>query len=488
MIILNKEKVLSRAQESQMENRISLGGGLVGSMEFVVARPDREAIVGRIISILEKRDVPKKELQACKIAKKGGQKDKLVLLQLFEKPSPTTRRPNPQECGNIPDSLLEVIESCKLMWMEAKKIDTIAYIFHIDQVQKGTIFVHGIMDCYFIRNEIRCHYKKSANGLVPNNKSSKLKLKDFQSFQNPYRDGESYSQRMYTLIATANEMVSAALRSGGQWNGSTRSVTLKGVGEEFYQYILSKLLETPQFILWNKTQSRKIMLPDLSVTNARMKVKTQGFRIMKEDELTALRLVLGASFAISPRIAAPSRKSIKAGGPTTRRLRHGDMVRAVTCQREDYGSSFETNPLRREPHQVSSNRLNDEARSPNPKRQKVRCPYPGLDVLFIKCENQVTAVTFTLRFVKVLATASCVRKAQVGGALEVDVNEEEGGAPSNVAVGDIFEYEETLYQVVTIDEESNSATIENAEDDQASRRTITHQLARQLHTQYTNEN
>ena len=219
MIILNKEKVLSRAQESQMENRISLGGGLVGSMEFVVARPNREAIVGRIISILEKRDVPKKELQACKIAKKGGQKDKLVLLQLFEKPSPTTRRPNPQEYGNIPDSLLEVIETCKLMWMEAKKIDTIAYIFHIDQVQKGTIFVHGIMDCYFIRNEIRCHYKKSANGLVPNNKSSKLKLKDFQSFQNPYRDGESYSQRMYTLIATANEMVSDQEDNGMEAHG-----------------------------------------------------------------------------------------------------------------------------------------------------------------------------------------------------------------------------------------------------------------------------
>ena len=106
----------------------------------------------------------------------------------------------------------------------------------------------------------------------------------------------------------------------------------------------------------------------------------------------------------------------------------------------------------------------------------------------MKYENQVTAVTFTLRFVKVLATASCARKAQVGGALQVDINEEEGGAPTNVAVGDIFEYEETLYQVVTIDEESNSATIQNAEDDQATRRTITHQLARQLHTQYTNDN
>lgn len=486
MIILNKEKLLIRAEESKMENRILLGGGLIGSMEFVVARPEREPIVGRIISILEKRDVPKKELQACRIAKKGGQMEKFVLLQLFVKPVPGTRRPNPQEYRNIPDSLEEVIETCKLVWMEAQKIEGIAFIFHIDQVQKGTICVHGMMDCFFVRNLISCHYKKSENGLAPNKKTTKLKLKDFKPFHNPYRDGESYSQRMYTHIATANEMVSAALRSGGQWNGSTRSVTLKGVGEEFYKYILSKLLETPQYILWNKTQSRKIMLPDLSVMNARMKVTIQGFRIMKEDELAALRLVLGASFAISPRIAAPSRKSIKAGGPTTRRLQRTDMVRAVTCHQDDFGSCFETNPLRRQPYQVSSNGVNHEAPSPNPKRQKVRCPYPGLDVLFMKYENQVTAITFTLRFVKVLATASCVRKAQVGGALEVEIDDEEGGVPSNVAVGDIFEYEDTLYSVVSINEDSNLATIENAEEDEARRRTITHQLARQLHAEYTN--
>ncbi|MEM7375854.1 MAG: hypothetical protein AAF587_45110, partial [Bacteroidota bacterium] len=171
MIIYNKEQIIRRAEDSKATNRILLDGGLVGSLEFVRYRPyqERDQLVGRIVEILDKRDVPKKELQLFPKAKKmGTQKDKFVLLQLFEKPPAGTRRPNPREYSNIPDSLNEVIDTCKLEWIPAQYVDTVAFVFHQEQIQKGSLPVHGMMDVFFVRNQINCHYKNSENGLVPN--------------------------------------------------------------------------------------------------------------------------------------------------------------------------------------------------------------------------------------------------------------------------------------------------------------------------------
>ena len=176
--------------------------------------------------------------------------------------------------------------------------------------------------------------------------TSSTKIRDFESFANPHPGMiDTFSSRVWNFICTSQEEVSKALRAGGKWDRRTKSVTLKGIGIEAFLFLEQELLDIgdPTRLEWTRSRYRKTMLPDLSVTNCPVKMKVQGFRILQEEDLVALRRILGCHFAVAPMIAAPSRKDVKAGRPRTRRLLRSDMVRIVTCSEENFDEEVDKN-------------------------------------------------------------------------------------------------------------------------------------------------
>ena len=454
--VLTKNQIHERCKACSVNSRIYLDGGLVGSMEFVrVKAPYHDySFLGRIVEIKEKRDIPKREL-ITKAKTHGRLRDNFVLLQRFDWAEPTMRRPDPIDYGNIPDTLVEVIETCKAEWVHSKHVVTLSFVFHQDEVQSAKVSPQGIHDAHCVRCTMNS--RKTKNGHVCSNRNSILKSKDFDGFYNPHQGTiETHSHKIWCLVAVSNEEVSRFLGCGGKWDRRTKSVTIKGVGREAQHFLESKLsgIADPTQLNWNQRRFRKIMLPDLSVTNSPVRMKVSGYRFLHEADLEAFRSIFGCHFAIRPMIAAPTRKSMRNGGPSTRRLRRSDMVRLVSCSDQDY--MFEVDPSKNNsrPCPVPSDFIDNQ-----PKRQKIRCSYSGLDVLFFETETGTCWVTYTMRFIKVLASSPCVIKAQSGGVVTVRTSNDEEDEMVDLAVGDYLLYNDKLYTVKSCCKDDNTAEI-----------------------------
>jgi hypothetical protein len=182
----------------------------------------------------------------------------------------------------------------------------------------------------------------------------------------------------------------------------------------------------------------------------RLSCHTKILRIFFERDLEIFREVFGCTMAVAPAIAAPSVKDVNAGKGSVRRLRNHDIVRAVTCDLADLDASTDPNPLRA-PCPAD---LDEKTR----KRKVMRVPYAGLDVTFVRWENQMTQLTITMRFSRVRGRSKLVRKAQQGGRL---VNNEDIAVDDldlvdfTLQENDSFKWNGTLYMVVRVDEDVN---------------------------------
>ena len=244
--LLPKDEILPRASDSDVAMRILVDGGLVGSMEFLKVKYQSQTVVGRVVSINEKRDVPRNEMNQ----RYGRPKDKHLLIQFYRPPPPRTRRPHHIQYEFIPDTLEEVVETEELCWVPASSVVTIAFVFHQDDVQARKYTPQGMVDTYFIRSVLKCN----KDGTELNKRSSPLSSTDFQPFYNPHPKSGlvSFSHRVYCFIETSKEEVTRSMLGGGNWDGVTKSVTLRGVGEDMFRHCKSKMRHaSPKCPEWN---------------------------------------------------------------------------------------------------------------------------------------------------------------------------------------------------------------------------------------------
>jgi hypothetical protein len=331
-------------------------------------------------------------------------------------------------------------------------------------------------------------------------------MKDFDPFLNPHSQKNLvlYTQSMWQGISTLNYEVDRRIGSGGNWAPRTKVLHLPGVSLEFYLYLKTRMYEMtePTNLTFNRKKVKKVKLTDLSVTNTKLRHETTGFRIETQDDLDCFRRLVGCPFGMVPMIEAPSMKYIKEhGGPRTRRLKNSDLVRAITCNVEDFDNTIELHPQRRAPRPpppiISSDpsavSQNTRGRS---KKPKVRSEYSGLDVLYTKAENCVSGMCLSLRFVKVQGSSDCVRRAQNAGHVQFSIEEEgdeNGACPTNQfarqfagnaepQVGDLgwkekdwCGYKGRVCRVLLVDEEVNS--IQLKDDETCAVYTLTYQEA-----------
>jgi hypothetical protein len=207
----------------------------------------------------------------------------------------------------------------------------------------------------------------------------------------------------------------------------------------------------PDWIKMKSTRTRRMMNPDLSVGKMRVEHKMECMRILHEQDLEEFRNLFGCFFGVVPKYSAPSDEDLRRG-LKVRRLRNDDEVRAVTCDYEDFGEPTEQHPLRQEP--CPDDAIGEiPAGLGNRKRPRIRCPHAGLDFIFVSTGDSQTAITITLRFLRVSGRSRCVRKAQLGGHMaHLEIDDVVGlNDDFQLRVGDPLHFNGILYTIAQKD-------------------------------------
>ena len=374
MFAATMEEIKRRMAESNPSNVVPLRifeGATVGSGTFLYFPPNSlEAVngwaVAQILSVMDLRDVSEGEIN-----KHGGpvmsrrstlrsaaarnvclpspiQKDassRMVLLRKMEYGDEDDRPPRAL-FYHLHDTTKEVIMTTILQWIPMETIcqkAAIAFVYHLGEVQSGERPCCGEINTFFIQ------HKWDDKGTA----CSMLQDK-FQPFFSPYgMKSEQFPQRISNFITSLTEKCFKVLTSSkASHDCQSKHLHMEGSNYEAYQYLdaMSRLLLEqecqPKSGGWCTKRSKKMINNDLSVSNKRRRIVTEARRYTIKSQINALRLVLGANFAMGPMIEAPSMKDIKSGRRSdTVQLRQEDEVRLVSCMPDE--DAIEYNPNER---------------------------------------------------------------------------------------------------------------------------------------------
>jgi hypothetical protein len=196
--------------------------------------------------------------------------------------------------------------------------------------------------------------------------------------------------------------VQRAMCRGGQWDG--RTVTAKmHAPPSFFRYLKDEVdnaygddipIHSLRF-----TRSKKVIFDNLAATRRKTKFRAEVLRILAEDELDAVRKVLGVSFGVGVMQPVPSLKQLKINPSLsgTVWLRNNDPVRIVTCCRDGIDIDHEL----------------DKPMCHNARKQrpiKMLCSYRGLDIRLNSVRNGITELSVQCRFVKVKGDSPVVKR------------------------------------------------------------------------------
>jgi hypothetical protein len=198
----------------------------------------------------------------------------------------------------------------------------------MDTIQRGLMNCKGMQRFYLIR------YQKTKNGkLIP------VKEKDWIPFyRDPrYPEIESFPEGIWNNLVTLKSEVQKSLCRGGQWDGRTTSAKVVGAQPSFFRYLKDQFEDVFGDEISKKsfrfTRARKVFYDSLAVTRRRLKIDGELIRIMFEDELDAVRKILGVSFGVGVLQPVPSLKMLRENHSlkATVWLRNTDPVRIVSC-------------------------------------------------------------------------------------------------------------------------------------------------------------
>jgi hypothetical protein len=199
--------------------------------------------------------------------------------------------------------------------------------------------------------------------------------------------------------------VQRAMCRGGQWDG--RTVSAKFYAQpSFFRYLKDEFEaaycdEIPKQAI-RFTRSRKVIFDNLAASRRRVKYQGELIRILCEDELDAVRKVLGVSFGVGVMQPVPSLKALKVNPSIsgTVWLRNNDPVRIVTCCPE--GADIENGSAK----PVYLNSLSQFKSRP----MKMMCSYRGVDFRFNSVKYGVSEISVQCRFVKVRGDSILLKK------------------------------------------------------------------------------
>jgi hypothetical protein len=326
----------------------------------------------------------------------------------------------------------EVTDTLNLEWVAWNYVVSPCFIFHIDTVQRGIFTCKGMSRCYYIR------YLKTRNGkYIPISESSWHPFYRDEVFP----DAESHPEVLWTNILTLKREVQRAMCRGGQWDGRTVSAKLNAQ-PSFFRYLKDEveaafgdeLVKAPI----RCTRSKKVMHDNLSASRRKIKFHGELIRILREDELDAVRKVLGATFAVGVMQSIPSLKQMKKNPSLsgTVWLKNYDSVRIVSClnQGEDIVRGL-AKPI----FPNSQAKFKDRP-------MKLLCSYRGIDFRFNSVRNGISELSVQCRFLKVRGDSLSVQKVLSGTPSECYVSDTDSSMMM-VSEGDFLTLNSKVYIV-----------------------------------------
>jgi hypothetical protein len=398
MVYWSRKEISSRLKQSSRDNCVNWRGSALRSGDNVIFRTKTDGgyIPGQIIDIKDYRDVPRKELESPFVIPKD---DRTRMILIRHRTIVNIKNSHPLESArycHVPDSMNEVADTLLLEWVLWNSVVSPCFIFHIDTIQRGLFTCKGMARCYYIR------FLKSRNGkYIPISEGSWLPFYRDELFP----DVESYPEVLWTNILALKNEVQKAMCRGGQWDGRTVSAKLNAQ-PSFFRYLKDEVADAFGEELLTASlrcsRSKKVIFDNLAASRRKIKYHGELIRILNEDELDAVRKVLGSSFGVGVTHAIPSLKQLKENPfiSGTVWLQNSDSVRIVSCCQGgmDIGSGL-AKPLY--PNSQTNSRK---------KPIKLLCSYRGLDIRFTTARHGTSEISVQCRFVKVRADSQSVHK------------------------------------------------------------------------------
>jgi hypothetical protein len=413
-------------------------------------------LVGHIIELTELRDIPRDEMgdnfwQYHETLVNPDPRELFALVRHMDyKNEPL---PKHAKYPLLPPTLQEVVLSSTMQWIQTNRIEAIAFVFQVDQINLGAFSCAGMRNAFFLRESY--DLQMDANALVDGY--------DFDPFYAPY-GSESYSKRIWNGISSVKELCWRSMTSSkSQWDGRTKHVHFPGVNKELMQYItymIKSVMDNSSAPLCEDTmmvnKAKKMVHPDLSISNKKRKYDVSLLRVVEEKELDLVRSVLGSTFGVGLTHSAPTIKAIKLAAKecgkdiSTVELQDHQIVRIVTCREDDVDTDILKDKVSAHGNPFGDDGGDKENNPPQPfdksHPQRRWISFPGCD--FFHEESTYTNFHVALRFKKLKANAETVAKAQNGGVLGRLVE-----APIGcVKERDEFRYKKSIYSVKAIED------------------------------------
>jgi hypothetical protein len=276
MMTLKESEIVNRAINSNAGNCILLlnCGGLLRSGDFVrYASSDRNGshgqqkglLVGQVVAIEDLEKIPHAERRACAEVR-GNEDDRMALIRLYKiAKGSSVRRPNSVDYPNIPSSLEKVIRTNNVEWIKVENILTIAFVFHLEEINKGRSNCGGMRNAFFISHK------------MVGNRRKELPVEEFEPWYCPHNQQfhDSFRNQVWTALVTLKYEVFKAMSTGGKWDGTTKSAKIAGMSASIWGFICSEIKDIcdEQDIImcsFKGGRARKQMFPNLSVTNRKL--------------------------------------------------------------------------------------------------------------------------------------------------------------------------------------------------------------------------
>ena len=433
--LISREELVSRANASERGNVICLGDtGAIRVGEFVNYHSTK---IGQVISINDRRDIDEDELECCGHEKEEGtDRDRFVLLRKMVVSNAVR---NPGKHNNVPDSLVEVVETRLVEWVEVASVSGIAFVFHFDDIHSGKYLCGGMSNAYGIRSRQPEGNVESVSPIHP---------KQWNPWWSPYGDNyESYSRRIYNMLAALMDSAFRSLSFKGNFAGRNKHLHFKGCSKEIMNYLTDGLEEGVIRKQYKQYAAKKRQLPNMAVCNRRMKTTTDMVRLVTHDALSDFRLRIGSVFGAAVNKAVPTMKEQKDKNcGDTVYCNDGDQVRLLDCDVDDlFPDEDKYNvPL---PDEIFSGGVDpNQIEERYPLLFKRPCPYAGLDIEFTSSEYGLTDLHLNIKFKNVRAESEAVDRLRFGGCKQNPKPKE-----LTIVEGALLQVDDNIFRVKHVD-------------------------------------
>ena len=230
-----------------------------------------DLLLGQVISVVDYRDIPRLERKG--MPRVIGTARFVLVRRIIVQNGLEQPELNPDLYGRVPKQIDEAIPTCNLTYIPVGDVKSIAYLFHIDDVQAGKYKPGGIGNAFAVRRERDQHEKLHD-------------LESFLSFCHPC----CYSKRMWDAQIAIQEESRKAMSGGEQWDGRTNHLHLKGFNREVcshYSYLIKDDGAEDCCLEQKFTGKRpqKVLNADLSNEHMRLNQKVEQLRAVEEPAL-----------------------------------------------------------------------------------------------------------------------------------------------------------------------------------------------------------